>query len=208
VFRADTSQLPGLYPFLHARSLPPMGAYIGWNTLSMQAFSAHPAAWVLAGIATNPNVLVTGIPGAGKSANVKALSLRLMPFGVRTLIAGDFAAAFEQADVLISPTAPTTAFRIGEKMADPVAMYRNDIATIPANLAGVPGLSLPSGIAEEDGLPVGIQVLAPATQDQRMYAVGAALQARLAELWGGSGSVLDRAPDVAALAAARQGVSA
>jgi aspartyl-tRNA(Asn)/glutamyl-tRNA(Gln) amidotransferase subunit A len=127
---------------------------------------------------------------------------------VRTLIAGDFAAAFEQADVLISPTAPTTAFRIGEKMADPVAMYRNDIATIPANLAGVPGLSLPSGIAEEDGLPVGIQVLAPATQDQRMYAVGAALQARLAELWGGSGSVLDRAPDVAALAAARQGVSA
>ncbi len=89
VFRADTSQLPGLYPFLHAQSLPPMGAYIGWNTLSMQSFSAHPALWVVAGLVTNPNVLVTGIPGAGKSANVKALSLRLMPFGVRTLIAGD-----------------------------------------------------------------------------------------------------------------------
>ena len=89
VFRADTSQLPGLYPFLHSRSLPPMGAYIGWNTLSMQSFAAHPAAWVVEGIVTNPNVLVTGIPGAGKSANVKALSLRLMPFGVRTLIAGD-----------------------------------------------------------------------------------------------------------------------
>ncbi len=116
---------------------------------------------------------------------------------VRTLIARDFAAAFEQADVLVSPTAPTTAFRIGEKMEDPMAMYLNDIATIPANLAGVPGLSLPSGVADEDGLPCGIQVLAPATQDQRMYAVGAALEARLAEQWGGTGSVLDRAPEVA-----------
>ena len=89
VFRADTSQLPGLYPFLHSRSLPPIGAYMGWNTLTMQTFSAHPAAWVVEGIVTNPNVLVTGIPGAGKSANVKALALRLMPFGVRALIAGD-----------------------------------------------------------------------------------------------------------------------
>ena len=58
---------------------------------------------------------------------------------VRTLIQRDFAAAFEQADVLVSPTAPTTAFRIGEKLDDPLAMYLNDIATIPANLAGVPG---------------------------------------------------------------------
>ncbi|WP_109472081.1 Asp-tRNA(Asn)/Glu-tRNA(Gln) amidotransferase subunit GatA [Ornithinimicrobium cavernae] len=115
---------------------------------------------------------------------------------VRTLIARDFEAAFEQADVLISPTAPTTAFRIGDKLEDPMAMYLNDVATIPANLAGIPGLSLPSGVADEDGLPVGIQILAPATQDQRMYAVGAALEALLAEQWGGSGSVLDRAPDV------------
>lgn len=89
VFRADTSGLPGLYPFLHAAPLPAMGAYLGWNTLTMQAFSAHPAAWVAAGIVANPNVLLTGVPGAGKSANVKALALRLMPFGVRTLIAGD-----------------------------------------------------------------------------------------------------------------------
>jgi aspartyl-tRNA(Asn)/glutamyl-tRNA(Gln) amidotransferase subunit A len=113
---------------------------------------------------------------------------------VRTLIARDFEAAFEQADVLISPTAPTTAFRIGDKTEDPMAMYLNDIATIPANLAGIPGLSLPSGVADEDGLPVGIQVLAPATQDQRMYAVGAALEAVLTERWGGS--VLDRAPEI------------
>ena len=89
VFRADTSALPGLYPFLHSASLPPMGAYIGFNTLTCQSFSAHPAAWVGAGLVANPNVLITGIPGSGKSANVKALALRLMPFGVKTLVAGD-----------------------------------------------------------------------------------------------------------------------
>ena len=81
---------------------------------------------------------------------------------VRTLIQRDFDAAFAQADVLISPTAPTTAFKLGEKLDDPLAMYLNDVATIPANLAGVPGLSLPGGLADEDGLPVGIQLLAPA----------------------------------------------
>ena len=88
---------------------------------------------------------------------------------VRTLIARDFASAFEQVDVLVSPTAPTTAFKIGEKLDDPLAMYLNDIATIPANLAGVPGMSLPSGLADEDGLPTGIQILAPALQDDRLY---------------------------------------
>ncbi|HEX7717154.1 MAG TPA: Asp-tRNA(Asn)/Glu-tRNA(Gln) amidotransferase subunit GatA, partial [Marmoricola sp.] len=72
---------------------------------------------------------------------------------VRTLISRDFQAAFEKADVLVSPTAPTTAFKIGDKLDDPLAMYLNDIATIPANLAGVPGLSLPAGLAPEDGLP-------------------------------------------------------
>ena len=113
---------------------------------------------------------------------------------VRTLIARDFAAAFEQVDVLVSPTAPTTAFRIGAKTEDPMAMYLNDIATIPANLAGVPGLSLPCGVADEDGLPVGLQILAPATQDQRLYAVGAALEERLNAAWGGL--ILDRAPAV------------
>jgi hypothetical protein len=89
VFRADTSQLPGLYPFLHPGTLPPVGAYIGTDTLTRQAFTVHPAAWVRAGIAANPNLLVTGIPGSGKSANVKALVLRLVVFGIRTLVAGD-----------------------------------------------------------------------------------------------------------------------
>jgi aspartyl-tRNA(Asn)/glutamyl-tRNA(Gln) amidotransferase subunit A len=104
---------------------------------------------------------------------------------VRTLISRDFEAAFAQADVLVSPTAPTTAFRIGEKLDDPLAMYLNDIATIPANLAGVPGLSVPAGLAPEDGLPVGFQVLAPALADDRVYRVGAALEALLEKEWGG-----------------------
>ena len=99
---------------------------------------------------------------------------------VRTLVQRDFAAAFEQADVLISPTAPTTAFAFGEKIDDPMAMYLNDVATIPANLAGVPGMSLPSGLAE-DGLPVGFQILAPAHEDARMYRIAGALEAGLGE---------------------------
>ena len=113
---------------------------------------------------------------------------------VRTLIARDFAAAFEQVDVLVSPTTPTTAFRIGDKLDDPMAMYLNDIATIPANLAGVPGMSIPSGVAEEDGLPVGVQILAPAMEDQRLYAVGAALEERLREVQGGY--VIEKAPQI------------
>ncbi len=104
---------------------------------------------------------------------------------VRTLISRDFAAAFEQVDVLVSPTAPTTAFKIGEKLDDPLAMYLNDIATIPANLAGVPGMSLPSGVADEDGLPTGLQILAPALHDDRLYRVGGVLEALLHEQWGG-----------------------
>ena len=113
---------------------------------------------------------------------------------VRTLIQRDFAAAFEQADVLVSPTAPTTAFKIGEKIDDPIAMYLNDIATIPANLAGIPGMSLPSGLADEDGLPTGIQILAPATKDERLYGVGAALEAALVRRWGGP--LLAKAPEL------------
>jgi aspartyl-tRNA(Asn)/glutamyl-tRNA(Gln) amidotransferase subunit A len=104
---------------------------------------------------------------------------------VRTLISRDFDAAFEQVDVLVSPTAPTTAFKLGEKLDDPIAMYLNDLATIPANLAGVPGISLPAGLAEEDGLPVGFQVLAPALADDRLYRVGAALETALQAQWGG-----------------------
>jgi aspartyl-tRNA(Asn)/glutamyl-tRNA(Gln) amidotransferase subunit A len=116
---------------------------------------------------------------------------------VRTLISQDFARAFEQADVLVSPTAPTTAFPIGEKLDDPLAMYLNDIATIPANLAGVPGMSLPSGLADEDALPTGVQILAPALHDDRLYTVGAALEAMLVARWGGP--LLDRIPELEAV---------
>ncbi|KAB7746107.1 Asp-tRNA(Asn)/Glu-tRNA(Gln) amidotransferase subunit GatA [Nostocoides sp. F2B08] len=116
---------------------------------------------------------------------------------VRRLIANEFAAAFTRADVLISPTAPTTAFRFGDKLDDPMAMYLNDIATIPANLAGLPGISVPSGLAPEDGLPTGFQVLAPAMADDRLYAVGAALEARLLAEW--AAPLLDGAPDVTSL---------
>ena len=117
---------------------------------------------------------------------------------VRTLISRDFEAAFEQVDVLVSPTAPTTAFPVGEKLDDPLAMYLNDIATIPANLAGIPGLSVPSGLADEDGLPAGLQVLAPAMADDRLYNVAAALEAMLHEHWGGP--LLARAPALEAMA--------
>ena len=103
---------------------------------------------------------------------------------VRTLLMQDFANAFEKVDALVSPTCPTTAFKIGEKANDPLAMYLNDIATIPVNLAGIGGMSLPCGLAPEDGLPVGFQIMAPAMQDQRMYSVGAALEAALLSQWG------------------------
>ena len=103
---------------------------------------------------------------------------------VRTLITQDFNKAFEKCDVMVSPTCPTTAFKIGEKSNDPIAMYLNDIATIPVNMAGISGMSLPAGLAPEDGLPVGFQIMAPAMQDQRMYLVGAALEAALLTKWG------------------------
>jgi aspartyl-tRNA(Asn)/glutamyl-tRNA(Gln) amidotransferase subunit A len=111
---------------------------------------------------------------------------------VRTLVTRDFAAAFELVDVLVSPTAPTTAFKLGEKLDDPLAMYLNDVATIPANLAGTPGLSLPVGLAPEDGLPVGLQIMAPVLADERLYRVGAVLEAALLERWGAP--ILDKAP--------------
>ncbi|GAB4013422.1 Asp-tRNA(Asn)/Glu-tRNA(Gln) amidotransferase subunit GatA [Nocardioides ultimimeridianus] len=104
---------------------------------------------------------------------------------IRTLIIEDFRKAFEQVDVLVSPTAPSTAWPIGEKADDPLSMYLQDLATIPANLAGVPGISIPSGVSSEDGLPTGIQFLAPVLEDARLYRVGAALEAALHEQWGG-----------------------
>ncbi|MBK9738653.1 MAG: Asp-tRNA(Asn)/Glu-tRNA(Gln) amidotransferase subunit GatA [Actinobacteria bacterium] len=103
---------------------------------------------------------------------------------VRTLITRDFNAAFEKADVLVSPTAPTTAFKIGDKVDDPIAMYLNDIATIPVNLAGNAAMSLPIGLAPEDGLPVGLQIMAPPMADDRLYLVGSALESALLDTWG------------------------
>ncbi|GAA1769549.1 MULTISPECIES: Asp-tRNA(Asn)/Glu-tRNA(Gln) amidotransferase subunit GatA [Streptomonospora] len=104
---------------------------------------------------------------------------------VRTLVKRDFDAAFENVDVLVSPTTPTTAFPIGERTGDPMSMYLADLCTIPSNLAGNAALSVPCGLAPEDGLPVGLQIMAPALADDRTYRVGAAVEAALAERRGG-----------------------
>jgi aspartyl-tRNA(Asn)/glutamyl-tRNA(Gln) amidotransferase subunit A len=98
---------------------------------------------------------------------------------VRTLITRDFDAAFEQVDVLVSPTTPTTAFRLGERVDDPIAMYLADLCTIPSDLAGNAALSVPCGLAPEDGLPVGLQIMAPVLADDRLYRVAAAVEAAL-----------------------------
>ncbi|WP_091537539.1 Asp-tRNA(Asn)/Glu-tRNA(Gln) amidotransferase subunit GatA [Modestobacter sp. DSM 44400] len=99
---------------------------------------------------------------------------------VRTLISREFAAAFDRTDgagvdVLVSPTTPTVAFPIGSRVDDPIAMYAADLCTLPASLAGVPAISVPCGLSE--GLPVGLQVMAPGLADDRCYRVAAALEA-------------------------------
>jgi len=98
---------------------------------------------------------------------------------VRTLVRNDFASAYEQVDALISPTTPTTAFDIGEKSADPIAMYYSDLCTIPSNLAGDPAISVPVGL-DDDGLPIGFQIMAPALGEEVMYQVAAEVE-RLVE---------------------------
>jgi aspartyl-tRNA(Asn)/glutamyl-tRNA(Gln) amidotransferase subunit A len=108
---------------------------------------------------------------------------------VRTLIARDFANAFEQADVLVSPTSPFVAFGIGERVDDPMAMYVNDLCTLPASLAGTPAISVPCGLSE--GLPVGLQIMAPALADERCYRVAATFEAVV-------GSILASAPELVA----------
>ena len=96
---------------------------------------------------------------------------------VRTLIAADLDQAYTKVDVLVSPTTPTTAFRLGEKVDDPLAMYLFDLCTLPLNLAGHSGMSVPSGLSPDDSLPVGLQIMAPALADDRLYRVGAAYEA-------------------------------
>ncbi|AXI79556.1 Asp-tRNA(Asn)/Glu-tRNA(Gln) amidotransferase subunit GatA [Peterkaempfera bronchialis] len=103
---------------------------------------------------------------------------------VRTLISRDFDAAFAGVDVLVSPTTPTTAFPIGERADDPMAMYLADLCTIPSNLAGNAAMSVPCGLAPEDNLPVGLQIIAPAMADDRLYRVGGAVEAAFTEKWG------------------------
>lgn len=94
---------------------------------------------------------------------------------VRTLISRDFTSAWDDVDVLVSPTSPTVAWEIGARVDDPIAMYAADLCTLPASLAGVPAISVPCGLSE--GLPVGFQVMAPALADDRCYRVAAALEA-------------------------------
>jgi aspartyl-tRNA(Asn)/glutamyl-tRNA(Gln) amidotransferase subunit A len=113
---------------------------------------------------------------------------------VRTLIARDFERAFEHVDVLVSPTTPTTAFRIGDKVDDPLAMYKNDLCTIPSDLAGNAAASFPCGLAPEDGLPAGLHVMAPVLHDDRLYRVGAAIEAAYVDQWGGP--LLAQAPQL------------
>jgi len=103
---------------------------------------------------------------------------------VRTLITRDFEAAWGSVDVLVSPTTPTEPFRIGERADDPVAMYKADLCTLPSSLYGGPAISVPAGLGDE-GMPVGLQVMAPVMADERIYRVAAALEAALNDRWGG-----------------------
>jgi aspartyl-tRNA(Asn)/glutamyl-tRNA(Gln) amidotransferase subunit A len=93
---------------------------------------------------------------------------------VRTVIANEHAAAFEDFDVLVSPTSPTVAFKLGAKTANPLAMYLSDVLTIPSNMAGLPGLSIPCGLSE--GLPVGFQLIGPQFSENTLFHVGHALE--------------------------------
>ena len=93
---------------------------------------------------------------------------------VRTLIRQEFQQVFERVDALVTPTSPSVAFRLGERTADPLSMYVSDILTIPANIAGIPGISVPAGLS--DRLPVGLQVLAPPLAEETLFRVAYAYE--------------------------------
>ena len=93
---------------------------------------------------------------------------------VRTKIAEDFTSAFEEVDFIVTPTAPTVAFKLGEKTGDPLAMYLNDYCTVPMSLAGIPAISIPCGLSE--GLPVGLQIAGPAFSENRLLDAAHALE--------------------------------
>ena len=90
------------------------------------------------------------------------------------MIAQEHATAFEGFDVLVSPTSPTVAFKVGEKAENPLAMYLSDVLTIPSNMAGLPGLSIPCGLS--DGLPVGFQLIGPQFSENTLFRAGHALE--------------------------------
>ena len=94
---------------------------------------------------------------------------------LRTLIARDFATALEKCDAILAPTAPSAAFAVGEKTDDPIAMYLNDVFTVPVNLAGLPGISVPAGLSTE-GLPLGLQVIGRAFDEAMVLRVGEVLE--------------------------------
>jgi aspartyl-tRNA(Asn)/glutamyl-tRNA(Gln) amidotransferase subunit A len=96
---------------------------------------------------------------------------------VRTKIAEDFRTAFDQVDLIVTPTAPTVAFKLGEKTADPLAMYLNDFCTVPMSLAGIPAISIPCGLS--DSLPVGLQIAGPAFSENRLLDAAHALELAL-----------------------------
>jgi aspartyl-tRNA(Asn)/glutamyl-tRNA(Gln) amidotransferase subunit A len=94
---------------------------------------------------------------------------------VRTLMLREFAAAYAEVDLLLCPTAPTTAFDLGAKIADPLTMYLNDVCTVPSNLTGHPAISVPFGVGD-DGLPIGMQLLAPACEEALLVQAAAVLE--------------------------------
>lgn len=98
---------------------------------------------------------------------------------IRTMIVRDFERAYEEVDLLVSPTSPTTAFRIGERAADPMQMYLSDVCTIPSNLAGAPAISIPCGLAPEDDLPVGFQLMGPPLSEPTLLRAAHALESEL-----------------------------
>ena len=96
---------------------------------------------------------------------------------VRTLIARDFEAAWARCDVILAPTAPSAAFALGEKSEDPLAMYLNDVFAVPASLAGLPAMSVPAGLNRQ-GLPLGLQIIGKAFDEQGVLNAGLAIEAR------------------------------
>ncbi|MEA2431837.1 MAG: aspartyl-tRNA(Asn)/glutamyl-tRNA(Gln) amidotransferase subunit, partial [Thermoleophilaceae bacterium] len=93
---------------------------------------------------------------------------------VRTKIAEDFRAAFDSVDLIVTPTSPTVAFKLGERAANPLAMYASDVLTVPMSLAGIPAISIPGGLSE--GLPVGVQITGPAFSENRLFEASYALE--------------------------------